>query len=158
MKMDYTDYQAGLRKDNFYFKAKRELIEILNRYGEVYVIEKNKLAFQLIPSELCREKKLCDIQSIDYPGDFFDLVVAFDVLEHIEDDVRAVIQIHRILKPKGCFIFTVPAFPFLFGSHDRALRHKRRYTKGMLEDLLRGFKEICLGYWNASLFIPVCLL
>lgn len=55
------------------------------------------------------------------------------MLEHIEDDLRALSQMHALLIPRGRLVLLVPAFQFLYGSVDRALGHYRRYTR---KDLL----------------------
>ncbi len=63
----------------------------------------------------------------------FDTIVCLNVLEHIEDDLRALEQMHGLLVPNGQLVLLVPAFQFLHGSVDRALGHYRRYTR---KDLL----------------------
>ncbi len=84
----------------------------------------------------------------------FDAVVASDVLEHIADDRLAVAEIARVLVPGGVFVFSVPAHPWLWSTHDEALWHQRRYRRAELERLLRegGFRIRWLSYWNAVLF------
>lgn len=181
--MDYRDYQVGATKDFFWFKAKVQLINVLldklkskkrlkilnlgagtgddlpviSQFGEIYVIDIDPDALELIPQKFIFDKKLCDASHIFYPDNFFDLIVAFDVLEHIEDDVLVIKEIYRVLKPEGVFIFTVPAFNFLYSFHDRALSHFRRYNKRALKNRLLNFKCIKLGYWVFSLFLPVAL-
>lgn len=66
----------------------------------------------------------------------FDLVVVLDVLEHIEDDRASLESLVRMTKPGGYLLLTVPAHPFLWGSHDRRLHHIRRYTAD-------GFERLC---------------
>jgi SAM-dependent methyltransferase len=89
----------------------------------------------------------------------FDVVLASDVLEHIEDDREAVAEVVRVLKPGGAFIFSVPAHPWLFSEHDAALLHFRRYTRTALRHLLEaaGLEVRRLSYWNAALFPVVCV-
>jgi len=79
------------------------------------------------------------------------------VLEHIENDVMAINEIYRVLKSEGFFIFTVPAFSFLYSSHDRALNHFRRYDKKTIKACFSKFKPIELGFWIFSLFLPAAL-
>lgn len=92
------------------------------------------------------------------PG-VFDAVVASDVLEHIEDDLAAVSEIARVIKPGGTVIASVPAHPWLFSEHDAALHHFRRYSKASFCDVLKqgGLRIQRLSYWNAVLFPVVCL-
>lgn len=61
-----------------------------------------------------------------------DVIVATDVLEHLDDDVAAVREFRRVLKPGGHAVLTVPAYQFLWSEHDVALMHKRRYVSDML--------------------------
>ena len=57
-----------------------------------------------------------------------DLVVALDVLEHCESESQAISEAYRVLRPGGHLVLTVPALPWLWGSHDEVNRHYRRYT------------------------------
>jgi SAM-dependent methyltransferase len=89
----------------------------------------------------------------------FDTVVASDVLEHIADDVAAISEIARVMRPGGTAVISVPAHQWLFSAHDAALHHFRRYSKVGLRDLLErgGLKVRRLSYWNAALFPAICL-
>jgi SAM-dependent methyltransferase len=69
-----------------------------------------------------------DLTRCPLPDASVDGLVALNVLEHIEDDVGAVRQIHRILKPGGVAYIELPAGPALFDVHDKVLMHHRRYT------------------------------
>lgn len=82
-----------------------------------------------------------------------DLVVAFDVLEHIGDDVAAAAEIHRVLSPGGTALIAVPADPALWSAHDEAVGHVRRYTARGLRDLLEatGLVIDSLESWNVLL-------
>jgi SAM-dependent methyltransferase len=64
--------------------------------------------------------------------DAIDFVGAFDVLEHIPDDEGVLREIHRMLKPGGVLIATVPQHPWLWSAVDETARHQRRYTVGEL--------------------------
>jgi SAM-dependent methyltransferase len=58
----------------------------------------------------------------------YDIVGAFDVLEHIDKQVDALKEWKRVLKDPGAIIITVPAYQWLWTDHDVSLHHKRRYT------------------------------
>jgi SAM-dependent methyltransferase len=58
----------------------------------------------------------------------FDVVGAFDVLEHIEEDETVLAGIHRALRPGGGVVLTVPQHPALWSRQDEAACHVRRYT------------------------------
>jgi SAM-dependent methyltransferase len=70
--------------------------------------------------------------------DSLDLVVAFDVLEHLDDDHAAVAGVARALRPGGTFLVAVPCDPRLWSAHDVAVGHVRRYTRPELAGLLTG--------------------
>lgn len=88
----------------------------------------------------------------------FDCVVSTDVLEHIEDDVRAFRKLADVVKPGGTMLITVPACPWLTGYHDDSLGHYRRYTSTTLRDLVEPWCEVeSLRHFGFTL-IPVCYL
>jgi len=82
-----------------------------------------------------------------------DLVVAFDLLEHLVDDDAAVAEVRRVLKPTGTYLVAVPADPKLWSDHDEAVDHVRRYTRQGLLDLLDrgGFEVTDVRSWNVLL-------
>ncbi|MGE4564300.1 MAG: trans-aconitate 2-methyltransferase [Victivallaceae bacterium] len=84
----------------------------------------------------------------------------FDVLEHIDDDDAFLSSLYAYLAPGGQAVFTVPAFQFLFGAHDRMLSHFRRYSHPELVAKLRraGFEVTESGYFFSSLLGPRLLL
>lgn len=90
----------------------------------------------------------------------FDILIASDVLEHIEDDKKALKEWYRVLKIGGKAIIFVPAFQFLWSNHDIDMYHFRRYTKFTLKKKCKdvGFNIISSSYWNFLLFFPVALV
>ena len=84
----------------------------------------------------------------------YDLIGAFDVIEHIEDDRAALASIATKLKPGGRFIMTVPAHQWMWSAHDTVNHHKRRYSRRSLRALIEGspMKLEKLGYFNSLLF------
>lgn len=86
----------------------------------------------------------------------FDLAFALDIIEHCKDDGAVARELLRILKPGGALVTTVPAYQLLFGPHDRALQHHRRYRRSQFGALLReaGFEVERLSYFNTVLFPP----
>lgn len=93
-----------------------------------------------------------DLSSVG--DDRFDLVTLLDVLEHVEDDVRALRSAASVLKPGGHVVVTVPAFQFLWTAHDDLNHHWRRYTRRRLRTALEegGFHVEQLTYFNCYLF------
>ena len=80
----------------------------------------------------------------------FDLVVLFDVLEHLDDDAAALSAVAARLKGDGWLMVTVPAYNFLWSRRDELHHHKRRYTAGALRDiaLQAGYRLHFLSYFN----------
>ena len=91
-----------------------------------------------------------DATSLPVRTESVDLVVAYDVLEHIPADKSAVAEIFRALRPGGTFLVAVPCDPKLWSAHDEAVDHVRRYTRQTLGDLLRGagFTVEPMTSWN----------
>lgn len=67
----------------------------------------------------------------------FDVVLMLDVLEHV-DDAASLKQVHRVLRPGGWVILSVPALPWLWSYRDLAAGHRRRYTRRQLQQRLIG--------------------
>lgn len=84
----------------------------------------------------------------------FDVVLALDVLEHIEDDVAALSAALRLLRKGGLLVVTVPALPLLWGGQDVVSHHLRRYTRGSLDALFKraGLSNYEINYFNTLLF------
>lgn len=59
----------------------------------------------------------------------FDVVAAFDVIEHCDPEETALDEIHRVLAPGGRFLMSVPAYQWAWTSHDDHNQHHRRYTR-----------------------------
>ncbi len=183
--MDYKDkdYFKGGAQEHFWFKAKADLISILlskvsnnksctildvgagsgddlnviKNFGAVYALDCEQRALDLISDHAVYEKKLGDVCAMPYADKQFDIVVAFDLLEHIPDHVQAVKEINRVLKPGGYFVITVPSYNSLFSQHDRELGHVRRYNKKLLAQLMQGFEQNKRGYWLCAFFIPAIM-
>lgn len=78
-----------------------------------------------------------DLTQCPLPDNSIDVLVMLNVLEHIEQDEKALLQIKRILRPGGLLILEVPAGPHLYDVYDKFLRHFRRYQLSALEKVLK---------------------
>ena len=114
-------------------------LEMLSHYGKVKGVEKNTTALEIARQNAgSRIFQNVEIESgalpdnLPYGAETFDLICLFDVLEHIEADFEALVALKDRLNYEGRIVLTVPAYQFLFGKHDRTLRHKRRYNKSTL--------------------------
>ena len=99
-----------------------------------------------------------DARKLPY-ADEFDVVGAFDVLEHVEEDERVLREVHRALRPGGGLLVTVPQHPRLWSPLDEFSRHVRRYRRGELLDKVRqaGF-EVLRATSFVSLLLPALAL
>jgi len=110
----------------------------------------------------CAEKGLGtvrrgDILDMPFPPDAFSLVLATDIIEHVDDDVRALREVARVLRPGQNALITVPAFPSLWGFQDQVALHKRRYRMQPLLDRIReaGLEPSQRFHFNFLLFGPI---
>lgn len=101
----------------------------------------------------------CDVRRGFLPDDIpfqgpYDLIGAFDVIEHVDDDKGSLKTLYAMTAPGGYALFTVPAWMFLWSQHDVINHHKRRYTRPDFAGLLRqsGYEVVFSSYYNFWLF------
>jgi len=133
-----------------------EMVDMLREFGSVWAMDASPEAVAY-----CRERfgpevevRLGSVpQDLPSPGST-QMVTAFDVIEHLDDDQEALRRIHESLTPGGTLVVTVPAFQFLWGPHDVLSHHRRRYTTARLRHRLEesGFVVDRLTYFNTWLF------
>jgi len=130
-------------------------LEMLSQFGQLKAFEHDVEALDMA----CDKGKYDVLQGTlprampDYQ-DPFDLVAAFDVIEHVEEDLESLKTLRSKLKPDGKMVMTVPAFPFLWSAHDETHHHFRRYTRPELIKKLQeaGFEIEYISYFNSLLF------
>jgi len=92
-------------------------------------------------------------------GQKFQIICAFDVIEHIEDEEITVKWLHDHLNEGGLIFVTVPAMQFLWSQYDVDAHHYRRYDKHRLEVALsERFSIEYMTYFNTHLFPPIALV
>jgi SAM-dependent methyltransferase len=134
-------------------------LEMLSGFGHVEGLELDDEARALSEKRLGRKVMSSPLPELaGVPDSHYDLIGAFDVIEHIEDDRAALASIAAKLGPGGTFMMTVPAHQWMWSAHDAVNHHKRRYSKRALRRLIEGsplqLKRI--GYFNSLLF-PLAL-
>jgi ubiquinone/menaquinone biosynthesis C-methylase UbiE len=147
------------------FPRNTNLLDIGAGVGTQSRLLKNEFGFDVIAVELstygsnkCRNSGLQTLQesaiNLSSKDGTVDAVIAMDVLEHIQEDRAALLEINRVLKSNGKFFITVPAFKFMWSKHDEAVQHVRRYSKREITQKLResGFLVTNIRYWNSILF------
>jgi len=125
----------------------------LRRYGNVRGIDTSEEAVEY-NRERGREVSLGAVESIPFADNSFDLVLALDVIEHVPNDLQALRELFRTLRPGGSLLVTVPALQMLWSAHDVINGHYRRYTLGHLRDQVEtaGFEVVTATYFNTLLF------
>lgn len=100
-----------------------------------------------------------DAECLPIKSEQFDVVVSLDTIEHVPKDDCAVAEIFRVLRPGGVFLMNVPAYQWLWGPHDVALMHQRRYHRTQVRKLLKsaGFELERLSY-HIFLLFPLVML
>ena len=126
-------------------------------YSHVVGIDNSKEAIRRCKERGFKKVFLMDGAEPNFNSEQFDVIIASDVLEHIQNDKRAVKRWEGILRKGGIVICFVPALRALWSKHDEDNKHYRRYTKKYLASLFKenGHNIIRLSYWNVALFLPI---
>jgi SAM-dependent methyltransferase len=186
-KPEFFQELAAIEEKNFWFIVRNQLIMWALRYyfpaaenffeigcGTGFVlsgIQKNFPQMKLFGSEIYIEGlqhaakrleriSLCQMDARCIPFvDEFDVMGAFDVLEHVEEDEEVLLQMYRAIRPGGGVILTVPQHKFLWSQQDEYACHVRRYSAKELQAKVTaaGFKVIRSTSF-VSLLLPALLL
>ena len=131
----------------------------LTKFGSVYGTD-----YSLSALKHCNESGLDKVVKsnsyyLPFRSETFDVITILDVLEHIDDDIRVLKELKRVLKKDGIILIAVPAFQFLWSEHDVALSHFRRYNHKSLSTVIirSGFYRIRLTYFISFLF-PILVI
>ena len=186
MDKDYIRKYGKLEKENWWFIVRQKIIlqilsqylptcknsrlQVLNvgvaggasskwlsKFGDVVSVENDPLFIEYLHSQNIPVVE-SSITGLPFKDSSFDLVCAFDVIEHVDEDRVAVDELWRVCKPGGNVCITVPAFQSLWGVHDVVNRHKRRYTKQSLKRLIGETNAdgiLYSSYFNFLLFLPI---
>jgi SAM-dependent methyltransferase len=136
-------------------------LSMLSSFGRVHAMELDAEA-----RALANKRGIVSVEEGELPGKIpfgdrlFDLVVLFDVLEHIEQDYSSLRAVNARLAPGGRLLLTVPAFEMLWSMHDTVHHHKRRYSLSPLTRMLgrAGYKVTFASYINFWLFPLIAIV
>jgi SAM-dependent methyltransferase len=132
----------------------------LSAYGDVTASDRSLDALAFVRSRGVSNVVAAEAPDLPFEDGAFDIVTAYDVVEHVEDDRGFVAELARVLAPGGALAVHVPAWPFLWSRHDEVLEHKRRYTRRGLRRLLdsSGLDLESLGWTNFTIFAPTAAM
>lgn len=136
----------------------------LSKYGKVTGVETDLYAIDIakkkFPGLKIIQGNLPNLSQLETENNKkYDCITLLDVLEHIEEENEALLDIKNLIADNGMLLITVPAFMFLWSKSDTVAFHKRRYTKKLLKNSLEnaGYKICFLSYFNFFLFFPAFL-
>jgi len=135
-------------------------LEILKSPGlSVIGLDASIYALSLVKDKLNLPLINGDINNLPIKHESIGLIIAADIVEHLDNDVNGIRECYQALKKGGLLILTVPAFKFLWGIQDVVTGHKRRYSRGEILQKLRqgGFEVLRSSYFNFFLFFPILL-
>jgi SAM-dependent methyltransferase len=114
-----------------------------------------KVSLDLDPRGLRPPSGICgSMLALPFADGAFDVVSAFDVLEHCDPESVALAELHRVLRPGGRLLLSVPAYQWAWTDHDVANGHHRRYTRGRAVRAVRsaGFDVLRATYGFTAVF------
>jgi len=187
MEKEYYRAYYALERNHWWFKGRQKILEtqiikifpnrtdlkILNagcatgfssewlmQFGEVVSLEYDPECYAFTRDVVKISIVQGSILELPFKDKQFDLVVAFDVIEHVDNDVLAVQEMCRVCKMSGYVFVSVPAYLFLWSQHDEINHHFRRYTKNTLRKVFNksDLTPIFESYFNTFLFLPIAFV
>ncbi|MCD9186242.1 MAG: class I SAM-dependent methyltransferase [Pyrinomonadaceae bacterium] len=131
-------------------------LEMLAQFGESEGVDVSDDALAFCKAKGLRVHKGL-AEKLPFADESFDVVTALDVVEHLDDDVAGLKEMHRVLKTGGKTLIFVPAFMWLWGVQDDISNHRIRYTKKQIVERLKkaGFTIERATYANWTFFAPI---
>ncbi len=126
----------------------------LSAFGKVVSAENDQVFFDFLSAEKM-DVVHASITRLPFGDNSFDVVCALDVIEHVQDDVKAMNELMRVCKPGGKICITVPSCKALWSAHDEVNNHFRRYNKSGLTRLIDSKRDAVPVYttcFNTILF------
>ncbi len=131
-------------------------LEMLANYGEAEGVDVSDEAIEFCKAKGLKANKGL-AEELPFRDESFDIVTALDVVEHLDDDIAGLREMHRVLKKGGRSLIFVPAFMWLWGVQDDISNHRIRYTKQQIVERLEevGFEVGRATYANITFFAPI---
>lgn len=132
----------------------------LSSYGDVTASDRSLDALDFVRSRGVKKVVAAEAPNLPFRDGAFDIVTAYDILEHVEDDAGFLAELGRVLAPGGALAIHVPAWPSLWSRHDEVLEHKRRYTRRGLRTLIDAscLELESIGWTNFTIFAPTAAI
>jgi SAM-dependent methyltransferase len=111
----------------------RNLVEF-GRLGTAEGIDVSPQAVDFCRSRGLEGVRQGALEELPFEDGRFDLLLATDVIEHLDDDRHALLELRRVARPEARLVVTVPAYRWLWSQHDISLQHRRRYTAARLRE------------------------
>lgn len=129
----------------------------LEPFGQAIGVEPSSSAVEFANRRGVANIRMGAIEALPFDSDSFDLVTAFDVLEHLDDDIEGLRELRRVSTLGAALVATVPAYRWLWSQHDESHHHRRRYTRPELlahaEEA--GWRPLFATYFNSLLLPPI---
>jgi SAM-dependent methyltransferase len=135
-------------------------LDDLAEYGEVSGIDLSEFAAAAARARGHEDIHVGKVETLPWADGAFDLVTSLDVIEHTPDDRVTLAELRRVTKPNGHAVITVPAYQWLFSSHDVDNHHYRRYTRRTLTAAATeaGWRVVWTAGFNSVLLPPVAVV
>jgi SAM-dependent methyltransferase len=132
----------------------------LMRWGDVISFDISSTALSFCGQNGSHRLVQGDAMNLPFADGAFDLVCGLDMLEHLADDRAALAEIHRVCRPGGQVLITVPAIQLLWSDHDVLNHHHRRYYRSRLRHLIvgAGLETDLISYFNTLMFAPILMV
>jgi SAM-dependent methyltransferase len=132
----------------------------MGEWADVVSLDMSPIALKFCQGRGLTQLVRADGTALPLAGERADALIGLDIFEHIDDHVKAFQETYRVLEPGGLLVLSVPAFKWLWGPHDVALMHFRRYTKPEVDARLRevGFEIVKSSYSVFFLFPIVAII
>jgi SAM-dependent methyltransferase len=134
----------------------RNLIEF-GRLGEAEGVDFSEEAVSFCHRRGLRSVRRAPLERLPFKDSHFDLLLATDVIEHLDDDRGALAELRRVAAAGARLVVTVPAYDWLWSQHDVSMHHRRRYTARRLEGRLvsAGWQPVVRSYFFSSVLPAV---
>ena len=129
-------------------------LNFLSAYGRAIGLDRSGVAARYAHARTAVPVLLGDVTALPFTTGSVDLITAFALIEHIDDDGACVRELARVCRPGGFIMVTVPAFEWMWGQQDVINHHKRRYRGDQLAQLFtsQGLEVTRFTHLNTILF------